>query len=159
MEKKFIKCYEKIMKGAEGYEGVSFENGRLVHSMELHVAELENVKIITFKKGEVVKKVSFGMNEPDANTPLLRILIKKYSEMFLSMDGGKTKFYFGDNLKYCNQEIDESLLYIKGEHGSYLLHGTEGQKLQYLSNIGTGDASAFMLKMFNSQIGKCGIDE
>ena len=114
-----------------------------------------------FRKGHadaIGKRTPLKRNFHDTS-PLLKLFIKKYSELFLSTDAGKTKFYFGDDPKYSNQSIDEIIVYIKGNHGCFLLHGTEGQKLQYLSNIGTGDASAFMLKMFNSQIGKCGIDE
>lgn len=159
MNKKFEKCYSKIRKGEDGYEGISFESGRLVHSMELHEAELETVRIKTFRKGKLIETISLKKGVLDDTSPLLKLFIKKYSELFLSTDAGKTKFYFGDDPKYSNQSIDEIIVYIKGNHGCFLLHGTEGQKLQYLSNIGTGDASAFMLKMFNSQIGKCGIDE
>lgn len=155
MKKKFEKWYRKIMKGEEGFEGITFEKNRLLHSAEQHFAELETVKIRFLKKGKVTKEISFEKKDLDENTPLLRIFLKKYSELFLSTDAGKTQIYFGDDTRYCNANVDEILIYIKGEHGCFILHGREGQKLQYLSNIGTGDATEFMFTLYENALRKC----
>lgn len=151
LQKDFNKWYNKVKNGVEGYEGISSEKGKLLHSSEFHVADLEVVGMKLWNKGQLVKQELWEVNEEGDNADQLRILIKRCAELLVTTDLGKTIWYFGDNSKCCDSasSVDEILIYLQGKSGSYLVHGNSGEKVRYLANIGAGDAFGMMKSIFD----------
>ena len=150
LEKTAKKWYDKVRCGEEGYEGISYERGRVVHSMERHIAELEVVGVKMWKNGNLVGQEVWNADKENDNPIPLKVVIKRYGELLVTMDLGKSILYFGDNTKYQdgNQYADEIGLYIQGSSGCYLIQGSVGRKIHYLGNIGVGDASLLMSNLF-----------
>lgn len=153
MEKKFNKWYEKIRKGVEGYEGISYEKERLLHMAESHEAELDLVKIKIRKSDNQVEEAIWSMGSDVKKMNQIRLFIKNFEEMLLSTDAGKKIHYFGDNAKLSDKssEINEIIIYIQGAHGVFLIRAKKGEKMQYLADL-AGGKSTFMHDIYEKTL-------
>lgn len=149
MQKKFNKWFEKIKKGTEGYEGISYEKGRLLHVSETHEARLELLKIMMIKSDGQVEEIIWSVDDNKEEMKQLRIFIKNAEELLLSFDCGKEIYYFGDDEKLLNQssEIQEVFIYIEGEYTDVLIHAEKADKVEYIVNM-SGARTTFIRKIY-----------
>ena len=134
---------KKVKKGAEGYAAVTVVGEKKFHKMEGRITELKQVSYKTWKNGSLVENKVLDGNQCNE-----LFLIKNDNELLVSLDSEKVVAYFGDNIKYRENDpiIDEIAIFFSGENGSCIAYAKE--KVKYITNISEGNAFDLMQVLF-----------
>lgn len=149
MEKMFKKWKKKLEKGDEKYEGIFYQNSIVFHQTNRESTSAASLGVKLFKKEQLVWQEEYTGETPN-NEVFVSIILKNLETMLVHVDGVCECCYFGNDETYDaeNCEIDEVMLYFNGSMSGFLLHGYVKQKVLYLVNIGGGNETTLVQKMW-----------